>query len=141
MMVNSIKTGLKKGLETTWLLGKIIIPVYFTITFLKYTPVIDWIANIFNPVMALFNLPGEAAIILVVGNFLNLYAAVGAIKAVELTPLEVTTIAMMLSFSHSLIVETAVTKRLGVSAIKVILIRLGLAIVSGLVVGRLGVFI
>lgn len=139
MLVNSIKTGFKKGLDTTWLLAKIIIPVYFTITFLKYTPVIDWIAYIFNPLMALFNLPGEAAIILVLGNVLNLYAAVGAIKAVSLTPLEITTIALMLSFSHSLFVETAVTKRLGVSSVKVVLIRVGLAIVAGMVMGRLGV--
>jgi len=141
MLLASIKTGIKKGLDTTWLLAKIIIPVYFTITILKYTPVIDWIAYLFNPLMALFNLPGEAAIILVLGNVLNLYAAVGAIKAVSLTPLEITTIALMLSFSHSLFVETAVTKRLGVSSVKVVLIRIGLAVVAGVVVGRLGVLI
>ena len=141
MLLASIKTGFKKGLDTTWLLAKIIIPVYFTITILKYTPVIDWIAYLFNPLMALFNLPGEAAIILVLGNVLNLYAAVGAIKAVSLTPLEITTIALMLSFSHSLFVETAVTKRLGVSSLKVVLIRIGLAIVAGVVIGRLGVLV
>ncbi|SCY90480.1 nucleoside recognition domain-containing protein [Alkaliphilus peptidifermentans] len=138
MLVNSIKIGFKKGIETTWMLAKVIIPVYFVITFLQYTPVINWIADIFRPVMAIFNLPGEAAIILVLGNILNLYAAVGAINAIQLTTLEITVIAMMLSFSHSLLIETAVSKKLGISVTKVVLIRIGLAIASGVVIGRIG---
>ncbi|WP_242837278.1 nucleoside recognition domain-containing protein [Alkaliphilus transvaalensis] len=141
MLINSVKTGLKKGFETTWMLAKIIIPVYFVVTFLKYTPIIDGIAVIFRPVMAIFNLPGEAAIILVLGNVLNLYAAIGAITAIELTSLEITTIAMMLSFSHSLLVETAVSKKLGISGLQVILIRIGLAVISGMIIGRIGALI
>ncbi|KAB3536095.1 nucleoside recognition protein [Alkaliphilus pronyensis] len=141
MLINSIKEGIKKGVETTWMLAKVIVPVYFIITFLQYTPLINWIAEIFKPIMAVFNLPGEAAIILVLGNILNLYAAIGGINAIQLTPLEVTIIAMMLSFSHSLLVETAVSKKLGISVTKVILIRISLAIVSGVIVGRLGAII
>ncbi|SET59619.1 Nucleoside recognition [Natronincola peptidivorans] len=138
MFINSIKTGVLKGLETTWMLAKVIIPVYFVVTFLQYTPVIDWIAYLFTPLMTVFNLPGEAAIVLVIGNLLSLYAAIGAMKAIALTNLEITIIAVMLSFSHALLVETAVTKRLGVSVIKVVLIRVGLALVAGLIVGRVG---
>src|SRR5690554_1105802 len=120
MLVNSLKEGTKKGLQTTWMLAKVMVPVYFIVTFIQHTPAIDWIAMIFRPLMALFNLPGEAAIIFVVGNFLNLFAAIGAIKAINLSPAEITTISVMLSFSHSLLVETAVTKKLGVSSPKVI---------------------
>lgn len=128
-------------METTWMLAKVIIPVYFVVTFIQYTPVIDWIAEVFTPLMAIFNLPGEAAIILVLGNVLNLYAAVGAISAISLTSLEITVISIMLSFSHSLLVETAVTKKLGVSATKVVLIRVGLAIAGGIVIGRVGMLL
>jgi len=138
VLIKSIKTGFVKGIETTWMLGKVVVPVYLLVTILKYTPVIEWITSIFTPLMALFNLPGEAAIILVLGNVLNLYAAIGAITAISLTPMEVTVIAIMLSFSHSLLIETAVTKKLGISVKKVILIRLGLAVVSGILVGQLG---
>ncbi|SDK18777.1 nucleoside recognition domain-containing protein [Natronincola ferrireducens] len=141
MFITSIKDGTKKGLETTWMLAKVIIPVYFVVTFLQHTPAIDWIAHIFQPVMALFNLPGEAAIILVMGNFLNLYAAIGAIKAISITPMEVTIISVMLSFSHSLLVETAVTKKLGISVPVIIFIRVGLAVVSGIILGRIGALI
>lgn len=138
MFFDSIKEGIKKGIDTTWMLAKVIIPVYFVVTFLQHTPAIDWISEIFKPLMAVFNLPGEAAIVLVIGNFLTLYAAIGAIKAISLTPAEITTIAVMLSFSHAFFMETAVTKKLGVSATKIVAIRLGLAVIAGIIIGRIG---
>lgn len=138
MLKNSIKSGLKKGFETTWMLGKIIVPIYFFITFLKYTPAIDWIAKVFEPLMQFFRLPGEAAIVLVVGNISSLYAAIGAMKAMNLTPLEVTILAIMLSFSHSLFMETAITKKLGMKLSNVLFIRIGLALIAGFVVSRVG---
>ncbi|ABR47233.1 nucleoside recognition domain protein [Alkaliphilus metalliredigens QYMF] len=141
MLMDSVKVGFKKGIETTWMLAKVIVPVYFIITFLQYTPVIDWIAETFRPIMALFNLPGEAAIILVLGNVLNLYAAVGAMSVIQLSTLEITTIAIMLSFSHSLLIETAVTKKLGIGVTKVVLIRVGLAVATGIVFGRVGMLL
>ncbi len=141
MLINSIKEGAKKGLETTWMLAKVMVPVYFALAFLQETPIIGWIDRLFQPLMTLFNLPGEAAIVLILGNVLTLYAAVGAIKAISLTISEITIIAVMLSFSHAIFVETAITKKMGVSAYKVIIIRVGLAIVSGLVLGRVGVLL
>ncbi|AOY76232.1 nucleoside recognition domain-containing protein [Clostridium formicaceticum] len=141
MFVNAIKTGCKKGIETTWMLAKVIIPVYFVVTFLQHTPVIEWIAHVFKPLMSIFNLSGEAAVVLVLGNFLNLYAAIGAIKAIALEPMEITVIAVMLSFSHSLLIETAVTKKMGISVGKVIAIRVGLAVVSGIIIGRIGMIL
>ncbi|MCT4606265.1 MAG: nucleoside recognition protein [Marinisporobacter sp.] len=138
MLIDSIKTGIKKGIETTWMLGKIIIPVYIFITILKHTPVLDWISCIFEPLMGLFHLPGEAAIVLVLGNALNLYAALGAIKAISLTPMQITTVGIMLSFSHSLFVETAVVKKLDANIGKVIALRVGLAVIVGIIVGQVG---
>ena len=137
MLVTSLKNGFKKGLETTWMLAKIVITVYFFVTFLGHTPVLDFMAKIFEPFMNFFNLPGEAAIVLVMGNMLNIYAAIGAIKALSLTPFEVTVIALMLSFSHSLFMETAVVKKLNVSASKVVLMRLSLMILAGFIYGTL----
>ncbi len=141
MLKKSIQEGVKKGIETTWMLGKVMVPVYFVIAFLQRTPVIDWIAKACQPLMAIFNLPGEAAIILVIGNVLTLYAAVGAIKAISFTISEITIIAVMLSFSHALFVETAITKKLGINVYKVIAVRLGLAVVSGIILGRMGLIL
>jgi hypothetical protein len=49
---------------------------------------------------------------------------------------QITTLAIMLSFSHSLPVETMVAKKLGLKALPVIGFRLSLAAVSGLAFGH-----
>ena len=138
MLFQSIRSGFIKGIETTWMLAKIIIPVYFFVTLLKHTPVINWISIIFRPLMGLFNLPGEAVIVLVLGNVLDPYAAIGAIKAISLTTAQITTLAIMISFSHALFIETAIAKKLGINILMVTGVRVGLALVFGIIVGRLG---
>lgn len=125
-------TGLKKGIATTWILLKITLPVYFIVRLLEATPVLDWLSTLFEPVMGLFGLPGEASLVLVIGNTLGLYAAVGAMGAMAFSGTQVTVLALMLSFSHSLPVETALAHRLGLSVPFVVSLRLGLAAFSGL---------
>lgn len=133
----TFKNGLISGLKTTWLLTKIIIPVYFFVTLLKYTHILEFIAKIFEPIMRFVGLPGEAAIVLVLGNTVNLFAAVGAIAGLTLTSKQITIIAVMLSFSHSLFMETAVAKKTGISVKIVLGIRFALAIASGIVLNIL----
>ncbi|MGB4132354.1 MAG: nucleoside recognition protein, partial [Tepidanaerobacteraceae bacterium] len=84
------------------------------------------------PLMRVFGLPGEAAIVLVMGNVVNLYAAIGAMASLDLSIKEISILAIMLSFCHSLIVETTLAKKIGLSALKVISVRVGLAVVSGI---------
>lgn len=134
---HTFKNGLISGIKTTWILTKIIVPVYFIITVLKYTHVLELIAKIFEPIMRFVGLPGEAAIVLVLGNTVNLFAAVGAVAGLTLTAKQITIIAVMLSFSHSLFMETAVAKKTGIS-IKIVLgIRFALAIASGIILNIL----
>jgi len=113
--LGTIKRGFFVGLETAWSLGKIIFPVTLIVGVLQYTVVIEWLVKLVSPLMKLFGLSGEAAIPLVLGNVLNLYAAIGAILSLDLTVKEVFIIAMMLSFCHSLLVETSIAKKVGVS--------------------------
>ncbi|RQD69105.1 MAG: nucleoside recognition protein [Tindallia sp. MSAO_Bac2] len=137
MLLQSIKQGFRNGIDTTIMLGKIIVPVYFVVTFLHHTPVIDFVAQSFEPLMSVFNLPGESAMILVMGNLLSLYSGVGAIQALSLNSFEITLLAMMLNFSHSLFIETAVATRLNVSGTKIMALRVGLMLASGLIFGTL----
>ncbi len=132
----SLKKGFITGLATTWLLVKLTFPVYIVVSLLGHTPVLGWVASFFQPVMGLFGLPGEASLVLVVGNVLNIYAAVGAIKAMSLSVGQITTLAIMLSFSHSLPVETMVARKLGLKGLPVVGFRLSLAAVSGLAFGH-----
>ncbi|PLR99114.1 nucleoside recognition domain-containing protein [Bacillus sp. T33-2] len=133
-MFSSIKKGIEVGLSTTWTLGKVIFPVTLIVSILKFTPVLPWIIDVIAPVMALFGLSGDAAIPLVLGNFLNLYAAIGAILTLDLTVKEVFIIAVMLSFSHNLLIESGVAVKVGVRLWIAVLVRIGLAVILGLVI-------
>lgn len=125
--------GLRSGLEVTWMLAKVIVPVYFAVTFLEATPVIGWIAKGMEPLMVLLGLPGEATIPLVFGNVMGLYAGIGAIKAMSFSTREITIMGIMLTFSHALPIETSVIRGIGVKGWPVVLTRLGLALGSGII--------
>ncbi len=112
--LNTWKQGTIKGFDTTWSLAKIIFPVTVIVSILKYTPLINLLSEVLSPVMGIFGLTGDSAIVLVLGNVLNLYAAVGAILTMELTVKQVFILSVMLSLSHNIIVETAITTKIGV---------------------------
>ncbi len=131
--VDTFKRGLNKGLMTTWELTKIVVPVYIFVTFLSYTPVLNWVAEFCKPVMGLLGLPGEASLALVMGYTLNLYAALGVITGLSLTHKEITIIAVMLLMCHALFMETAISKRTGVSAAFIVTVRILISLISGFV--------
>ncbi|MEA1962235.1 MAG: hypothetical protein U9N81_13375 [Bacillota bacterium] len=74
----TIIRGTKNGIGVMWELAKVVIPVYFAVTFLKYTPVLPFISKHMTGIMHLVGLPGEAALPLVMGYFLTIYLAIGA---------------------------------------------------------------
>jgi len=131
---DTLKRGVKKGFETVWILSKVIIPIYLIVTILKHTPVLDYVAVVFRPLMQLVGLPGEAAIVLVLGGLINIYAAIGAMMSLALTTKQITILAVMISFAHNLLVETAVSTRVGVSAKLIVGFRILLAVVGGLII-------
>ncbi|MEC2055526.1 hypothetical protein I6J18_16340 [Peribacillus psychrosaccharolyticus] len=134
MIGASVKSGLIVGLKTTWTLSKVIFPVTLIVSVLQYTPVLKWIIAAIAPIMNLLGLPGDAAIPLVLGNFLNLYAGIGAILTLDLTVKEVFILATMLSFSHNLLIESGVAMKVGVKLWVILTVRIGLALVSAVVI-------
>ncbi|WP_235401398.1 nucleoside recognition domain-containing protein [Rubrobacter aplysinae] len=126
--------GLLSGLRTAWKLGRIIFPVTLAVSLLRYTPVYEFLLSGLSPVMGVFGLPQEAAVALLLGNLLNLYAAIGAILTMGLTVKQVFILAVMLSFSHGLPVESAVCRQVGASLAAVLSFRIGLAVVSGITI-------
>ena len=104
----TIITGAGRGVRAFLQLFLIVAPVYTVVTFLKYTPVIRVFAQFMAPLMRLFGLPGEAALAVILGNFINLYAGLGAVTALKITSAQLTVLSLMLLLSHSQILETAV---------------------------------
>ena len=139
MFPDTIKKGFLSGLKCCWFLTKIIVPVYFLITVLKHTPVMDWLVRLFEPAMSVFHLPGEAAVPIITGFFLDEYGVIAAIKAVELTGFSVTVVAVMTIVAHSLVIEGAIIKKMEMSAVFFTTARLISAAAIGLIFSGIGV--
>ena len=131
------KKGFKSGLEVTWKLSKVILPVYFAVTILKYTPILPWLSHILEPMMVYLGLPGEAALPLVMGYLLNLYAGIGAMLALTLTTKQITILGGMLLMCHSLPVETSISWQTGARVRSLLAARFATSILAGLLLNWL----
>jgi hypothetical protein len=78
-------------------------------------------------------LPGEAALGLMAGYFINLYAAIAVIAPLELSTKDITIAALILGIAHSLPLETAVTKQTGVNAWLLMFVRVFFSLLSGVI--------
>ncbi len=135
---NTWKRGFADGLKTAFTLLKVVLPVFAVIKVLEHTPVIGWLSKVFDPVMWVVGLPGEAALAVVTGMLLNFYAALGIILALGLTAWQITIMAVMLSCCHELVLETAIIKKTGIAAWPVLSIRLFAAFAAGAVMNLVG---
>ncbi len=127
--------ALTKALGAYARLFKIVAPIYAAITLLEHTPVLPWIALHMAPAMGVFGLPGDAALVLVLGATINIYAAIAACAGIALSPGQATTLALMLGFAHNLLVEGALVLKLSRRAWLWISLRIGAGLAAGLVLG------
>ncbi len=124
--------GFRKSISLLWLLIKIIVPVSCLVALLDFYGIVDQIATIFTPAMSLFGLPGEAAIALLLGFLVNIYAAMGAITAITLTPQQITILAVIIGICHELPVETIICRYTGLRIPVSIALRLTTAVAAGI---------
>ncbi len=132
-----LKRGLLSGLSITYTMVKVIVPCYLAIEVIKHFGLIDIISRFCRPFMSIFGLPGEAALCLVAGFFINLYAAIAVVTPLDLAPKNITVIALMLGICHSLTLETPITKKTGANAWLLLLVRVVLSLLSGVVLNLL----
>lgn len=110
-----LRIGVAAGLQTFWDLTKVMIPAYGITLALEQLGVIGRLANVARPLMEALGLPGDAAVPLVVGYMLNIYAAVGSMQALDLTARQVTVLAVAILIGHNLVVEGAVLHKAGMN--------------------------
>lgn len=135
--VDTFKRGFKNGIMTLFDLLKILVPVYISVQLLAISGILNKIAVIFEPVMSIFGLPGETSLVLILGWFSGTYAALGALAAVKLNSIQMTTIAIMLSIAHNLITEGAIVKKLGVSTFASVSLRVIFSLIMGFLFYRI----
>ena len=129
--------GAWHGVRAFLKLMLIVAPVYTVVTILKYTSVIRIFAEFMAPLMRHFGLPGEAALALIIGNVVNLYAGLGAVTALQITTDQLTVLSLMLLLSHSQILETAVFFQIRAKWWLLWAIRLVVSLLAGVGLSRL----
>lgn len=105
-----------------WLI-KITVGVSLAILLLKYFKILPWFSQFISPLFNHLGLPGEAALPYVTGYFVNVYAAISVAVAFDFDVRALTILSVMILCSHNMVTETAVQKKTGTSAIRIIIIR------------------
>jgi hypothetical protein len=126
-----ITTGMRSGLQTSWKLIRFVLPLYVLVDLLKGTAAIDFLGNLFAPLMSLFGLPGKAAFAFIAGFLLNLYAAIAVMAPLDLTPWQVTQCGLMMGIAHNLLLEGGVLGSTGTRGGVLTLCRLLIAFAAG----------
>jgi hypothetical protein len=140
-LTEPVLKGLQKSIKLIWLLIKIIIPVSCLVALLDYFGIVALVAGYFTPLMRLFGLPGEATISLLLGVLINIYAAMGSIPALTLTPRQITILAVMIGICHELPVETVICSYTGLRIPVSIILRLSTAVFAGILLNLFYVMI
>ncbi|MBE6224624.1 MAG: nucleoside recognition protein [Bacteroidales bacterium] len=118
-----VKSVLPSTTKTCIWLVKLTVSVSFAIMFLKYVNILPWISNLLTPLFNSIGLPGEAAFPFVTGYFVNVYAAISVAAAFDFDARTLTILSTMVLCAHNMITETAVQKKTGTSAVRIVIIR------------------
>jgi hypothetical protein len=120
-----------KALSTAWWMIKIMLPVSFAVMLLQYFGWLEVIASVFKPVFSLIGVGGEGALVFITSVLLNIYAAIAVIGTIGFGIREITILAIMCLIAHNLIIETAIQKKTGSQALRMVILRISMAIIAG----------
>jgi len=127
-------TGARQGWSSFLWMCQIIIPVSFLVCLLQWTGWLNRIDFLLDPLMSLIHLPSAAALPIISGILINLYAAIAVMSVLPFTPQQMTLIAVFTLITHNLIAEAIIQHRSGINGIKASLIRLAVSIVTVLLI-------
>jgi len=118
-LANSLRSAVQSGL----LILKFVVPLYLLADILLYFDLLRPLGFLFAPVTSLLDLPPEAAVALAGGVLINIYAGIAFAAPLDLSPYQWTVLAVFLGVCHSMIVESAIMAKLGISYGYSILLR------------------
>ncbi len=87
--------------------------------------------------MKFFGLPGESAVAIVTGTFVNLYAAAAVVADLDMTTKQLTILALILGVSHSQIMETAIIGKMRARPYLVTPLRVIFSLCAGFILNLL----
>ncbi|MDR1671975.1 MAG: nucleoside recognition protein [Bacteroidales bacterium] len=132
-ILKAVRSAIRPGLVTTWWMVRLTVVVSLAVSILQYVGVIALLARWLNPLFNIVGLPGEAALAFISGYFVSIYSAVATAITLNMDIRAINILAVMCLCAHNIIIETAVQKQTGSSALRMILLRTISALVSALV--------
>lgn len=136
-IVSCVQQAVPKALKTAWWLIKITVPVTFAVFVLNYTGILQVVSTAIEPFFRFLGLPGESAFVLITSMLANVYSVVAVLSTLGLPIRESVILAVMCLISHGFLIETAVLKRTGSSAYRMLLLRLVSSLVAGVLLNWL----
>jgi len=125
-----IKTSLRSAFKSSVLILKLIVPLYILSDILLYTGWLDKVSFLFEPIASFLGLPLQTALSLAAGVFINIYAAIALAAPLGLSPYEWSIMGLFLGVCHSLVIESAIMKKLGISYAYSFVLRFVMGFVS-----------
>nr|CRH06393.1 Conserved protein of unknown function. Putative Fe2+ transporters. Putative nucleoside recognition domain protein [Candidatus Magnetococcus massalia] len=130
-----------EALSLFWTLVRIMVPLMILVRLLEQWGAIDLLAKFLEPVMGLVGLPGEAALVWASAMLTNLYGGMAVLAVLSdgtpLTVAQVSVLTTMMLIAHGLPVEVAIARAAGVRARATLLVRLGGALLAGVLISTL----
>jgi len=113
----NFKLSLKKSLDSSIVILKLIIPIYIIADILYFYNTLSYISFLIEPFTSFIGLPTQTSLAIISGMFLNLYAAVAFAAPLDLSVHQWSILAVFLGVCHSLVVESVIMKKIGISNI------------------------
>ena len=131
-LLDIVKGALPGTVKTCIWVVKLTVGVSFCIMLLRYLQILPWISALLEPVFHVVGLPGEAALAYVTGYFVNVYSAIAVSVTLDLSIREMTILSAMVLCAHNMLVETAVQKKTGTPAVRIVIYRTLSSVLVGL---------
>ncbi len=128
-----MKKILKKALNSSWMIAKLVIPFSIVSDLLQYFGLIESVSFIFEPFTSSLDLPTGVALSFASVIFFNLYAGIAVASTLGLSAYEWTIVGTFMAICHSLPLEVAVLKKVGMN--------IHIHWISRLILGYFGAFI
>jgi len=129
--------GTSAGLRVLWELAKVMIPAVIIVTVLDRSGILDDVSQWLGPVMGIFGLPGESALVLVTANFVTTYAGLAILMALDLTLKQKSILGAMMLICHGAVSETPLLAKAGASGTWVLVTRILAMVLAGLLMNWL----
>jgi len=132
----TVVKGSKNAVRVILNLMKYIIPAIFVLKLLEHSGWLVRIAGFFAPYMAYMGLPGEGALVIMMGQ-VSIYSAIAAMMTLDMTLKQLTIMSTFVSICHAFAIETVVISKSGGNGLLIMGLRFVGAVLACLIMNQI----